>query len=318
MERGLGCLDEKLVPMLIGRTYRSIGSGYMVGGDVAKGTRWFRTAVEVDPAFQFGLEEFAVDHPVRLAYDEVRLAPSGTPAAVEGSALAAGDFYLDGRGLTDAAATRGRPHLLQLVGERVDSWLIDGNSFPSAVLVVGGGDADTAKAKEPKESKPPKVAKAPKAPKEPKAAKAPKEPMVAEVEEPTAEEPKVAKAPKEPKPPKEKPADDAVADGPPPPPATGSGGTVMVRKRPPEKTPLIIAGGVIVVGAGAMYAAAIASRQKFDKIDDSEDDLRKAQNATNRLYLGSIGVLAAGAGTMTWGIILDGSGNPMGAIRGRF
>ena len=67
-----------------------------------------------------------------------------------------------------------------------------------------------------------------------------------------------------------------------------------------------------------MYGLAIVQRQKFDDVKDSEEDLRKAQLATNRLYLGSLGVLAVGAGTLTWGIVLDGSGSPLPAIRGRF
>lgn len=282
MEKGLGCLDEKLVPMLIGRTYRSIGAGFMVGGDENSGRRWFRTAIEVDSGFEFGLEEYSADSPVRAAYMEVRNAPSTNPVPIEGMVMAEGDFYLDGRTLREAAATRGRPHLLQRVGESVESWLIDGNTFPSTVLVPDTGDA-VADAGEPKKEK---TKKPPKPPKEKK--------------------PKKEKAPKE----------DAVADGPPPPPPPGD--NRIGRQRPPEKTPLIIAGGAVIAGAGVMYGLAITQRQKFDDIKDSEEDLRKAQQATNRLYLGSIAVLAAGAGTLTWGIILDGSGAPMPAIRGRF
>ena len=285
MERGMGCLDEKLVPMLIGRTYRSIGAGFLVGGDTNSGQRWFRTAVEVDPGFEFGLEEYAVDDPVRTAYDAIRMGPSANPAAVEGMSLIEGKFFLDGRSLTEAAATRGRPHLLQLVGDDVQSWLIDGNSFPAAVLAGGAAPEAVADAGKPKKVKEPKVKK---------------------VKEPKVKKDKTAET------------DDAVADGPPPPPPTDSGGTRFGRQRPPEKTPLIIGGGAIIAGAGVMYGLAIVQRQKFDDVKDSEEDLRKAQLATNRLYLGSLGVLAVGAGTLTWGIVLDGSGSPLPAIRGRF
>lgn len=275
MEAGLACLDEKLVTMLIGRTYRSIGAGYLVGGQENKGRAWFRTAIEIDPNYSFGTGEYDSGHPVRQAYDALKMQGSGAAAKVEGKELADGKFYLDGRTLREPEAVPGRPHLLQRVTDGTSSWVIDGNAFPADVLT----DAATAAApaepgKKPKD-KPPK---APKAGKPPKAAKAPKAPK----------------------------------------PEAASSGFIEVR--PPEKTPLMIAGSALIAGAGGMFVGSVLSRQNFDSIEGSEADLQKAQKTTNRLYLGSFAVLAVGAGTLTWGLVLPGGSKGTAAVtaRGRF
>jgi len=166
LENGLGCLEEKLVTMLIGRSYRSIGAGYLVGGNETKARRWFRTAIEVDPGYMFGLGEYGNDHPVRMVYDELKMQPGGTPAQVEGQSFVEGPkFYLDGRKLDAPEAVPGRPHLLQRVDEATTSWVIDGNTFPSEVL-TGGAVADASGPTKP--AKPPKEPKTPKPPKEKK------------------------------------------------------------------------------------------------------------------------------------------------------
>ncbi|MFK7931138.1 MAG: hypothetical protein AB8H79_23340 [Myxococcota bacterium] len=296
MEAGLGCLEEKLVPMLVGRTYRSIGAGYFVGGSTDKASRWLRTAVEVDPAYGFGTEEFAADHPIRAVYEQIKMAPGGVPRPLDAKELTGGKFFLDGRSLSSPSATSGRPHLLQRAADGIDSWVIDGNGFPDEVLssaaVADVGDSNGDKVKAPKAAKEPKV----KAAKEPKV-KAPKEPKVASADgspNKPVKEPKAAKPPKAP-----------------------SSNSDISRVRPAAKTPLLIAGGAIIAGAGGLYGASIASRQKFNNITDSSDDLRRAQQTTNALYFGSIAALAVGAGTLTWGVMVDG-GTPMPTMRVRF
>jgi len=160
LENGLGCLEEKLVTMLIGRTYRSIGAGYLVGGNETKARRWFRTAIEVDPAYLFGLGEYGNDHPVRIVYDELKMQPSGSASAVEGQTFIAGKFYLDGRKISEPEAIPGRPHLLQRVDDGVTSWVIDGADFPSDVLTSGDAVATGPTRGEDKPAKPPKKPKA--------------------------------------------------------------------------------------------------------------------------------------------------------------
>ena len=59
------------------------------------------------------------------------------------------------------------------------------------------------------------------------------------------------------------------------------------------------------------------SRQKFNA-SNKEGKLDGLYNNTNRLYFASCAVLAVGAGTFTWGAILDGSGNPLPTVRIRF
>lgn len=260
LESGLDCLDEKLVTMLLSRTYRSIGAGYLVGGSETRARSWLRTALELDRNFEFGLQEYGEDHPIRTVFTELKMQPEGSAAAVDGKALVDGKFYLDGSRLESAEAVPGRPHLLQKVGDGVESWVIQGNTFPDEVLVDPAAAAASSEGptKDKKNKSKTRAAKAPTAPE-------------------------------------------------------GTYGRV----RPPEKTPLMIAGGALIAGAGGMFVGSILSRQAFDEISDDEEALRKAQNTTNRLYLGSFAVLAVGGGVLTWGIVLDGN-TPMPAVRVRF
>lgn len=258
LQAGLACMDERLVPALVGRTYRSIGAGMIVGGDTERGQQWFATAVEVDPQFSFGVQEFADGHPVQAAYRKAKDDVDSAQSVKAGAPFAEGKFYLDGRSLSEPEATLGRPHLFQRNQDGVTSWIIEGAAFPDSVLAaesaVASASADEGKSKSKDKSK--------------------------------------DKSKRKDK------AKDAA-------PAKSTEG-LYVRERPPEKTPLIIGGATIIVGAGAMYGAAVLSRRKFDGIGDSESDLRRAQLTTNRLYMGSIALLAVGVGTTTWGVILDG------------
>jgi hypothetical protein len=155
------------------------------------------------------------------------------------------------------------------------------------------------------EPAPPQVAAAPKPPPPPKVAPAPKpapEPKpvpAAKVEEPKPEpEPKVAEEPK----PEPKAKEPHVA-------STAPGQTVVVeRQRPWEKTPLIIGGGVLLGGAGLLYWQAAQHHSAFyngAEVDTSSEVLAE-QSATNTFLLASGALFAVGAGTLTWGVILDG------------
>ena len=258
LEQGLACLQDRMMPSLVVRTYRSMAAGFVVGGNEERGGAWFRTAIELDPQFEFGIEEYPADHPVPRLYRAIRDTGSIGEPVTAPRGFVEGKYYLDGKSISAPAATADRPHLLQQDAGGIRSWLVEGAAFPDAVL---------------------------------------------QPEQVAAATPTKTKAPKAEKPKK----------GVPTPSPTGT----YVRQRPPEKTPLIIGGATIVLGAGAMYGGAILSRQKFDGIEDSEDDLRRAQLTTNRLYLGSIALLAVGVGTTTWGIILDG-GTPMPHVQIRF
>ncbi len=292
MAAGLGCLDAALPRQLIGRTYRAIGAGLVAGGENDSGSGWFRTATEVDQSYDYGVGELPADSPVRGVYLDAK-AVSADLEVLPDKKFVAGEFKLDGRGIEAPAARPGRPHLLQKVDGSVTSWVIEGAAFPDEV--VEAAVATVAAVETPADDK----GKKEKAPKE-KAEKAPKEKaekeQVAKVDTPKPE--------KEPKEKKAKASNTINADG------------SIKRKRPPEKTPLMIAGGVILGGAGGVYYMAAQKRGAFNESNDMEE-IDQLQGQTNRLVLASAAVAAVGAGTLTWGIILDGN-TAVPTVRVRF
>ena len=126
--------------------------------------------------------------------------------------------------------------------------------------------------------------------------------------------PKPEKAKKEPKEKKPKPAKEApVASS-----TNGLGSTIEIRRqRPIEKTPLMIGGGAIIAGAGALYYLSYQARQDFS-VAKSSDEIDRFYSKTNNLFLLSAGVFAVGAGTMTWGVILDSNNTPLPNVQFRF
>ena len=89
-----------------------------------------------------------------------------------------------------------------------------------------------------------------------------------------------------------------------------------MRERPPEKTPLMIAGIATVLGSGGLYYAASLARGDFDDAL-TEEDVDEAARRTNQMVLASAAVLAVGAGSLSWGIIVY-DGAPMPMFRFRF
>ncbi len=285
MATGLGCLDTALPRQLIGRAYRAIGAGLVAGGDASTGAGWFRTATEVDQSYDYGVGELPADSPVRGVYLDAK-AVSADLEVLAQKRFVEGEFKLDGRGIKAPAARPDRPHLLQRVDGSVVSWVFQGASFPDGVIEEA---VLVAVAPEP-EGKPKKEKKV-------KAPKAGKE--------------KVAKAPKD-KPEKSpKPEKDHAGRGN----SVASDGSLK-RKRPAEKTPLMVAGGVILGAAGGVYYMAGQKRSHFNGSNDM-DEVDQLQGQVNRLVVASAAVAAVGAGTLTWGIILDGHG-AVPTVRVRF
>jgi hypothetical protein len=210
IESGLDCMNESLPPILIGRVYRAVAGGLFYGGEEEAGKRWFRTAVEVDPSYIYGIEDVGASHPVRAVYDQIRSQDIGERVALEGKTLREGPKHmLDGRTLRSASARLDRPHLYQIVEGEMKSFVIEGNALPDVALSSGPvasaspkSDGKVAKAK--KEKKPKKT----KAPKEKVAKEKPtKEPKEKVAKEAPAKEPKEKVAKEAPaKEPKEKPA----------------------------------------------------------------------------------------------------------------
>lgn len=176
LSAGLVCLDEIVPRRIVGRAYRAVGAGLIAGGDTPGGQGWLRTAHEVEPTFDYGMEDLPADHPVRRLYSDVRFESSAGPVPLEGQQLE-GEVFLDGRALDRPEARAERPHLLQLASEPVRSWVIEGNAFPEEVLA----SSEPVVAEGPKRGREPKV-------REPKV----REPKVARVREPRTRTPSTA------------------------------------------------------------------------------------------------------------------------------
>lgn len=289
LEAGLACMTEIVPRMITGRAIRAVGSGLVAAGDDAKGEDWFRTAAELEQSFDFGIEDMPEGHHIREVYATAKNTSSGEEVLVAGATLATGVATLDGRKILEPKARIDRVHLFQFdTGTSVKTWVIEDNQFPDEVLIL---------------APPPVVGRNGKV-------KAPKEEKVAEAVPPdsvgaAAVAPKAAPVPKPVEP---KPARTS---------ATAQNTVVVERQRPWEKTPLLIGGGTVVAGGVAVYYASFVARQKFNDSNDV-DELETLQSNVNRLFIASVAVLAVGAGTVTWGVILDGAGAPLPALQIRF
>ncbi len=137
LEAGLPCLDTVLTPGAYAVTFRLIGAGSWLLRDDATGAgRWFRSAMELDPRYDWDVTEIPLNHPMRRAWETERPAANDVPEPVDGMDLAAGAWKLDGRAITRPGATPSRPHLLQVVDANgaVRGWMVYGNAFPTEAL----------------------------------------------------------------------------------------------------------------------------------------------------------------------------------------
>jgi len=255
MQRNLPCVQQRMPLNFLARIYRALGGGYYVGGDTKTGERWFRTAIEIDETFRYGVEDLPDDHVLRPAYASLLQAKEVDPIPTAGKVFGPqGTWLLDGRRISGPAARPARPHLLQRDHDgRVQTWLIDGEAFPDSVLVAGKNVADAKPTKDRKRTR----------------------------------------------------RDVPIQQ-------LGQGAMVVDRSAPPEQVPLIVTGSSLIAGGIGLYVGSALSRQNFNSIRESEDRLRKSQQTTNRLVLGSLAAIAIGAGTLTYGIIIDDAGNPIG------
>ncbi len=137
LEKGIGCLNEVLPQMMVGRTYRAIAAGKLLAEDEGGARSWYATAVEVDSTFDYGLEDLPAEHPVRNVYNDLKIAYVPPAETVEGMVLTEGPaHYLDGRKISAPEAVQARPHLYQRVdGGSTFSAVIKGNKFPDDAIV---------------------------------------------------------------------------------------------------------------------------------------------------------------------------------------
>lgn len=79
------------------------------------------------------------------------------------------------------------------------------------------------------------------------------------------------------------------------------------RVRPKAKTPLMIAGGALAAAGGGLLVGHIMESRRFDTFTpESADDISRQVVLTNGLAVAAAAMFAAGAGTLTWGVVLDG------------
>lgn len=249
------CVEQRLPLSFLGRTYRGLGGAFFVGGDTERADRWFRTAIELDRTYRYGVEDLPTDHPVREAYGARVTQPEAEISRIEGKVFVEGDYFLDGRRLTRPGARPDRFHIFQREHEgKVKTWLITGPDFPESMLTAEPGTEDKGGRRQRRE----------------------RTRFTGAVQE------------------------------------MGSSAMVVERSSPPEQVPLVIGGATAIVAGVGLYVGSYYSRENFGTIRDDEDRLRKSQRLTNRLFMGSLAAIAVGSGVMTYGIIVDDAGRPIG------
>ena len=143
---GLPCMDAPVAPVVLASIYRYAGLSFFVSDDTVNAERWFRSALELDPTFDWDVAEVPVGHPVRTSF-ELQREQAGKPPvdAAGGKRLAIPEGYrltVDGRPLREPMLTSDRPHFVQLIkveGNAVEEvWVVDGAALPLSLLT----DAD--------------------------------------------------------------------------------------------------------------------------------------------------------------------------------
>jgi len=166
LRKGLRCLEGAPPPVVFAAVYRYLGAFEAVQGNEDMARRWFRSSLELDPAFVWDVADFDVGHPIRNVFDEEKSVAKDPPVAMEGVVFRLGEgesLTIDGRPLNKPEARMERPHLVQQVGadgQVIAAWVIDGNKFPADIVAEPSARAKKAEAKKSKKSKK-KIAKEP-------------------------------------------------------------------------------------------------------------------------------------------------------------
>ena len=139
LAQGLPCTKDVLPRPALASAYRWIGVHYATGGVKVQAGRYFRSALELDPSFEWGLNDLALGDPIRVLFEAERPKAQGEPVSLEGKAFAppAGtQVYIDGRLAKEVKATLDRPHLVQVVaGNKASAThLINGVEFPEGLI----------------------------------------------------------------------------------------------------------------------------------------------------------------------------------------
>lgn len=130
MRDGLPCLDQVLPIIIAPRALRAIAAGLYVGGEPEEAARWFRSALELDPGFDYAKQGLPTNHPIVRAWGSVRSEAAQEAVVAEDLELGEGKHWLDGKPLETPAATPEAMHVYQYQTDAVRTWVIEGNAFP--------------------------------------------------------------------------------------------------------------------------------------------------------------------------------------------
>lgn len=141
LDAGIGCTGNPVPPPVFASAYRYLGAYAFLQGEHERSRGWFRTALELDPTYQWDVQELEPDNPMRQLFDEEREHAADAPVALAGKVVnqpSGSSLTIDGRALTAAAATSGRPHIVQQIATSDRSvrgtYVIDGNAIPPQFL----------------------------------------------------------------------------------------------------------------------------------------------------------------------------------------
>jgi hypothetical protein len=139
---GLPCLNTTLPASAYASAYRYIGTYHFLSSRQDEARAWYRTALELDPSFEWDINDLPIDNPIRVVFEAERGKAVVDPVPIEGKVLLPPEgayLLLDGRKMRRAEATIERPHLLQVVtgGDVTSAQIIEGNAIPDEYMNVG-------------------------------------------------------------------------------------------------------------------------------------------------------------------------------------
>jgi hypothetical protein len=147
LSAGLPCTN--IVPPVpaLASAFRFIGVHHAIAGRPSEASGFFRTALELDPNFEWGVSALSKSPQILALFEQARAVAPSEPARLKQMVFTpppGAKVFIDGRAPRYVEATIDRPHLLQVVqdGKAIQTELIDGTSFPQALL--GSAEATTA------------------------------------------------------------------------------------------------------------------------------------------------------------------------------
>ena len=141
MNRNVLCVEKPVPPNVYAALFRYIGVYYYVNGNEKDAGKWFRTALEIQPDFEWSMKELLPGDPLRAFFEQQRKISQIEPTSLGkfDFLLPEGKFLLlDGKPIKKPIATEERYHALLLIdknSQRIEGrYLLNGNRFPEALI----------------------------------------------------------------------------------------------------------------------------------------------------------------------------------------